>query len=263
MTQRSRQLRLVPGVLCVLCALAFNCSAAQDKPLLLHIPGVGGHLLVDDLLTQGLKLGGLDAQVQIYDWTDGKPGIAALVNYEANQHQAQAIADIIMQARRSDPKRRIILTSHSGGTGLAVWALEKLPDDVQVDTLLLLASALSPQYDLTRALRHVKGSAYTFISEMDPVLGVGTRTFGTIDRIKTESAGRVGFTRPEGADPLQYDKLVTFDYDAAWLSLGNAGDHIGTMNRPFARRVLAPLLITGKLPRIEPASQPATQAAGR
>src|SRR4030095_4639494 len=107
MKQRSRQLRQVSSILCIVCAFAFNCSAAQEKPLLLHIPGVGGHLLVDDLLTQGLKLGGLDAQVQIYDWTDAKPGISALVNYEGNQQQAQAIADIIIQARRSDPQRLI------------------------------------------------------------------------------------------------------------------------------------------------------------
>jgi alpha-beta hydrolase superfamily lysophospholipase len=237
-------------------------AAEPDSPFLLHVPGVGGHLRVDDLLTQGLRQGGLDAQVQIYDWTGGNPGYAALAAYERNQRQAQAIADVLVRVRRASPARRIIVTSHSGGAGLAVWALERLPDDVHVDTLLLLAPALSPQYDLTRALRRVKGAAYAFTSDMDPVLGVGTRTFGTIDRVKTESAGRVGFTRPQGADPIQYDKLMTFAYDLAWLSLGNAGDHIGTMNRPFARRVLAPLLLTGELPRIAPASQPATRAAG-
>ena len=36
-------------------------------------------------------------------------------------------------------------------TGLAVWALEKLPDDVKVDTVLLMSSALSPTYDLSKA----------------------------------------------------------------------------------------------------------------
>jgi alpha-beta hydrolase superfamily lysophospholipase len=260
MTQPLRQLRFILGVLCI---SALQCFAAEtDKPLLLHIPGVGGHLIVDDLLTQGLRQGGLDATVQVYDWTGDRPGLPALMNYQRNQEEAAAIAQVIVQARRANPQRHIIMTCHSGGAGLAVWALEKLPDDVHVDSLLMIAPALSPEYDLTRALRSVNGSIYVFTSELDPVLGMGTRTFGTIDRVKSDSAGRVGFTRPEGADPKQYDKLATFTYDSAWLSLGNAGDHIGAMSRPFARKVLAPLLLTGRLPKIVPASQPATRAVG-
>jgi alpha-beta hydrolase superfamily lysophospholipase len=260
MKQPAKRLPLIFCVLCVSAASAF--CAESEKPFLLHVPGVGGHLLIDDLLVQGLRQGGLDAQVRIYDFTDGNPGLPTLANYQRNHEHAQIIADTLTRVRRADPGRKIILTSHSGGAGPAVWALEKLPDDVQVDSLLLLAPALSPQYDLTDALRHVKGRAYAFSSSTDPVLGVGTRTFGTIDRVKSDSAGRVGFTRPQGADPIQYDKLVSFTYDLAWLAVGNAGDHIGTMNRPFARRMLAPLLRTGQLPTIIPASQPATRASG-
>ena len=44
-------------------------------------------------------------------------------------------------------------------------------------------------------------------------------------------------------------------YDSAWMKLGNIGDHIGPMARPFAREVIAPLLLTGKLPVIKPESE--------
>jgi hypothetical protein len=80
------------------------------------------------------------------------------------------------------------------------------------------------------------------------VLGVGTRMFGTIDGVKTDAAGRVGFAKPPKAvDPRQYEKLVSIGFDPAWIRLSNIGDHIGPMMRPFAREVLAPLLRTGVL----------------
>ena len=97
-----------------------------------------------------------------------------------------------------DPKLEITLTSHSGGTGIAVWALEKMPEGMQVQTLVLLASALSPDYDLSKALRHVRGKAYVFYSQNDQVvLGAGTRLFGTIDGVKSDAAGLIGFRMPD------------------------------------------------------------------
>ncbi|WP_428937643.1 hypothetical protein [Fontivita pretiosa] len=232
-------------------------AADGQSPLLIHLPGIGGHMRIDDQMTGGLKLGGLDAEIRIYDWTNGNPGMPALGNYQGNQREAEKVAQMIVDARRASPSRRIILTGHSGGTGIAVWALEKLPDDVQIDTLLMIAPALSPQYDLTAALRHVRGNAYVFTSVADQILGWGTRSFGTIDRVKTDAAGRVGFTTPDTADPQQYAKLKQFAYDRAWTRYNNAGDHIGAMMRPFARSILAPLLLNGELPQ-SPATRPAT-----
>jgi pimeloyl-ACP methyl ester carboxylesterase len=158
---------------------------------------------------------------------------------------------MITDKYRADPRTRIYLSGHSGGTAIAVWALERLPPDVKVDTLLLIASALSPTYDLSPALRRVRGRAYALHSPYDPVLGIGTRMFGTIDGIRTDAAGRVGFTPPPtAADPPQYAKLTTVGYGPGWIRLSNIGDHIGPMMRPFAREVIAPLLQTGVLRQI-------------
>ena len=160
---------------------------------------------------------------------------------------------------------KILLTSHSAGTGLAVFALEKLPPEVRVDTVLLISPALSPGYDLSKALAHVTNKAYAFTSPNDFfVLGVGTSVFGTIDGKKCESAGRIGFVRPEGADAAQYKKLVAEPYQKAWMKYGNIGDHVTSMARAFSAAVYAPIL-TADLPR-KPASAAApaaTQPAGR
>jgi len=211
---------------------------------LLHLPGIAGERRVDHNLVRGLHDGGWDGQETIYDWTEQDPGLDALRARKRNLEEAAKVAGLIEMRLRKDPKLQITLTSHSGGTGIAVWALEKLPNHVQVQTLVLMAPALSPTYDLSKALRHVRGKAYVFYSENDTVvLGVGTRLFGTIDGVNTPAAGLVGFKRPESADAPQYDKLVQKPYDKGWMIFGNIGDHIGCMSRPFAQNVIAPILI--------------------
>ena len=118
----------------------------------------------------------------------------------------------------------------------------------------LIAPALSPAYDLTPALRHVRSKAYVFYSDGDSaVLGIGTRLFGTIDGQKTDAAGKVGFTRPPTGDPAEYAKIVPMPYQSAWMRYENIGDHIGPMMTPFARAVIAPLIL-GQIP--VPATQP-------
>lgn len=216
---------------------------SDARPYLLHLPGIAGETWADRNLLRGLASGGLDADFRIYDWTGDDPGIPALLARKRNRTESEKIAELILQVRREAPDRPIFLSAHSGGTGLAVWALENLPDDILIDGVLLMAPAISPQYDLTRALRHVRTQMYVFSSPLDvAILGAGTKVFGTIDGVKCDAAGLVGFTRPESADPSEYDKLVAKPYDAEWMRLGNIGDHIGPLNRKFAERYLAPLI---------------------
>ena len=221
-------------------------AAGPAHAFLLHLPGVSGESAVDHSFVRGLKAAKFDAEIEIYDWTENDPGVPALQARARNLHEAQLIAEKITAKFRADPHATMYLTAHSGGAGLAVWALAKLPEDVKIDSLLLLAPALSPDYDLTAALSHVRRSAYAFYSEYDvAVLGAGTKAFGTIDGVHTAAAGLNGFSRPATADAAQYAKLIQFPYDPRWLPLAHAGDHIGPMAAPFAKGVLAPLLTSG------------------
>ncbi len=228
---------------------AATANPVLSRPLLLHLPGIGGLRSIDQSLVRGFVQGGFSGDVQIYDWTDGDGGIDALHNYNRNRREAQLIADRLVARHRADPHGKIFLTCHSGGAGLAVWALEDLPPDVGVDVLLFMSPALSPTYDLSRALRHVKGRAYVFTSLSDNlVLGYGTRLFGTIDGIKTDAAGRVGFVQPATANAEQYRKLIELPYQSTWTHYHNLGDHVGGMTRAFGMSVLTPLLLSGVLP---------------
>ncbi|HZK80590.1 MAG TPA: hypothetical protein VFC46_05965 [Humisphaera sp.] len=219
-------------------------AAPANDTWLLHLPGIAGKRWVDDQMMLGFKDAGVAGVLDVYDWTGEDPGIAALHAYKRNQEQAQIVANLIADHFHRHPDVHILLSGHSGGTGIAVWALEKLPDDVKIDKLLLMASALSPGYDLSKALAHVRDKCYSFCSENDLiVLDVGCRMFGTIDGKRTEAAGAFGFLFPDGADMRQYDKLIQKPYDKVWLRYRNVGDHMGCMLRPFARAVVAPLMI--------------------
>jgi pimeloyl-ACP methyl ester carboxylesterase len=219
-------------------------AALRTNTCLLHLPGIGGRRWTDDQMALGFRDAGYAGELQIYDWTGEATGLGALVGYKRNQAEAQKVADYIVERVRSQPGVHFILTGHSGGTGIAVWALEKLPPDVKIDKMILLASALSPDYDMSKALAHVRGNCYSFCSENDVlVLGAGTKMFGTIDGKKTEAAGQFGFVFPAGGDAAEYAKLVQKPYDKAWLQLyHNLGDHLGCMNRSFVEKVVAPLL---------------------
>jgi pimeloyl-ACP methyl ester carboxylesterase len=220
----------------------------------LHLPGISGYRNIDRRLMGGLAEGGIDGKIEHYDWTTADPGLGSLLATKRNKDEANNVAQILLEHYRADPGARITVTAHSGGAGIVVWALERLPDDVSLDCVVLLAPALSPGYDLTKALKHVRGKVYAFSSESDGVvLGVGTSLFGTIDGVKTEAAGKVGFRQPAGADAQEYKKLVQLPHQQNWIrQYGNSGEHIGAMNRTFAREVIAPLILTGKMPATQP-----------
>ena len=243
-----------------------NGDIDSSKAWLVHVPGIAGETRIDHKMVDGLRDGGFDGPMEIFDWTGTRRGLAALTNRQKNDEQAKVLADKIIAHHKAHPNGQILLTGHSGGTGIIVFALEKLPPGAIVDGVLLLSPALSVNYDLTAALSRVRGKAYVFSSTLDVfVLGLGTKVFGTMDRLPGESAGRVGFVMPEAGDARQYRKLVPCPYEKAWEELGNVGDHVTCMSRQFARRVLTPLLVSqlpgSPGPLIHPVVLPQTKPA--
>jgi pimeloyl-ACP methyl ester carboxylesterase len=223
---------------------------------LIHLPGIAGARSLDRRFIRGLRAGGCEGTIEIYDWTDNDPGLSALLSRKRNEREAEKVAEKIQQILKDEPGVKLRIVCHSGGAGIAAWALERLPDDAKIESIVFIAPALSQQYDLSKALAHVRGKAYALISVNDAiVLGAGTRVFGTIDGKKEEAAGLRGFKTPDDpADPKQYDKLVQLPYQDSWMELGNIGDHIGPMGEEFAEKVIAPLL-QGKEPPL-PTTRP-------
>ena len=234
-----------------ICVLSAGCAgpmptpsfANVQRPYLLHLPGIGGTLVFDHWYVEALRNGGLDAYCEIYNWTCDDPFIHALQAYDRNKEQSTIVAGMITARRRQAPNAPIILSGQSGGTGISVFALEDLPDEVMVDSVVLVSPAVSPDYDLSRALRHVRGHLYVYSSYADmDFLGLGTLIFGTMDGVQTQAAGRIGFTRPPAGDEEQYKKLVSIPWRMEFLLHGDLAMHAGALAPPFARSEIAPLM---------------------
>jgi len=188
--------------------------------------------------------------VRVVSWGHGFGHWHADLTNAANRDlRAREIADAVVAYRDEHAGAPVFLVGKSGGTGLVVKALEHLPDDA-VEVAVLLSPALSPAYDLARALRAVRHEMVVFWSPLDViVLGAGTRIFGTIDRIKTVSAGMVGFRRPgpgEGERTAQYGKLRQVRWRPEMARTGYLGGHVGPDNPAFLRRYVVPLLRTDR-----------------
>jgi len=238
----------------LVCLVPMPARAANNKetprPWFLHLNGIGGERVCDHTLLSGLGAGGFDADFHIYDWTEGDTGIVALQRHDIHPIEARKVADMIIQQFTANPTQPIYVTGHSGGAAILTWALELLPDEIKVESACMFAPALSPQYDLTKALKHVKGKLYVFSSPHDfVVLSTGTRMFGTMDGVRCDAAGLKGFIEPKTADADQYKKIVPQPYQRAWaLRYGNVGSHICALRPKFARDYVARLLLIGKAP---------------
>ena len=136
---------------------------------------------------------------------------------------------------------------------MIVRALESLAEtETQVSGVVLIAPALSPRYDLSRALEAVRGEMVVFWSPFDVfVLGAGTGIFGTIDRVQGVSAGLVSFKVPSDFNDrakAQYKKLRQVSWRPGMASTGYLGGHVGPDSPAFLRKYVVPLLRPNQAP---------------
>jgi pimeloyl-ACP methyl ester carboxylesterase len=224
-----------------------DLSAERDGlGLVLVADGVGGLDLCGTALRYVMGGLGVPHAVRVVSWGHGfGRWHADLTNIGNRDARAAETAAEVLGFRARNPGRPVFLVGKSGGSGVVAKALEALPEDA-VEAVILLSPALSPRYDLTRALRAVRREMVVFWSPYDlVVLGLGTRIFGTIDRIKSVSAGLVGFRPPAPADEasrLQYAKLRQVRWAPAMARTGYLGGHVGTDSPAFLRKYVVPLL---------------------
>jgi pimeloyl-ACP methyl ester carboxylesterase len=221
-----------------------------EHGLIIVLPGIEGQSSLNRNIARGLNDAGIPAAIEIYDWSSGFPLAKLLIDLTAerrNRRHARKLAQHIQRYRYRFPHRPVHLIGHSGGGGLAVYALEALPAEEPIESALLLAPALSQEYNLSRALRRTKYGIWNFYSRADVgFLRVGTTIFGTIDREHGTAAGAAGFKRPGylsfASTELYRTKLHQVQYTRRMAQSGNLGGHTGWASRRFARDWLAPLV---------------------
>jgi len=156
--------------------------------------------------------------------------------HERNLATAASIAGEIAAWRRAHPQEPFYLVGYSGGGGMATLITAALPDDVSIDRLILVAPAISPDYPLAAdVLPHVREFLVNYSSDRDLQVGWGTRTFGTIDRKNTASAGAVGFD-------LSDQRVLEHRWSTADEPYGHAGNHLAYLNPRWQAAKLMPAL---------------------
>ena len=221
-------------------------EAERPSGLLLVVGGVGGLDLCGFGMRRAARGARLPYALQVVAWGHGfGRWYADLSDVAHHVRQADRIAGSIRAFRAAHPGAPVFVVAKSGGAGIAVQALERLDAD-SVDRAVLLAPALSPRYDLSRALRAVRREMVVFTSPLDLIiLGAGTRLFGTIDRVRTVGAGLVGFRGPDGSDEergRQYAKLRQVRWRSRMVGVGHLGGHFGTDLPGFLRKYVIPSL---------------------
>jgi alpha-beta hydrolase superfamily lysophospholipase len=222
-------------------------GAPPDRPLteganlVLVADGVGGLDLCGTGLRSVMATSGSPDVVKVVPWGHGfGRWHADLTNVANRDAQARLIADQVLENQAKESHGSVFLVGKSGGTGLVVKALEMLPEDA-VEATVLLSPALSPNYDLTLALRAVRREMVAFWSPLDVfVLGLGTKLFGTIDRVHDVSAGLVGFNTREGE---AYAKLKQIRWQPGMATTGYLGGHVGPDSPAFLRKYVLPILV--------------------
>lgn len=226
----------------------FMAPARLGHGLVFCLDGVGGYNWGPRWLREGLSEGDVPCAIYIFDWGHGPAGmfLADLLDEAGNRRRAAELARLVENYQKYYPGRPVYLIGHSGGAGIVVFALEEMRPETQVDGVFLLAPAVAPDRNLAPALRHVKRHCFATCSAADfALMGMGTGTFGTMDRKHTAAAGLVGFRAPEGLsdeDRRQYRKLRQAHWEAGLVAKGHLGGHMGWSSTPFSREFIAPIL---------------------
>ena len=219
----------------------------SETGLLLVADGCGGLELCELGVRQVMGEGSGSIRVRPVKWGHGfGRWYADLTNVTNHEAQARSVADQVREWVELRPSKPVFLVGKSGGAWIMVKALEVLPGG-SVEAVVLLAPAISPGYDLSRALRAVSRELVSFWSPLDVViLGLGTWLFGTADRVHTPSAGLVKFREPGGLDDegrrLYATRLRQVRWRLGMARTGHLGGHVGPDLPAFLRRYVVPLL---------------------
>lgn len=225
----------------------FGVQSLSDG-LTFVLPGIESESVFTYGICDGLLAGGLRSAIRVFNWGLPFPGgfLGNLTRLDRNRRRGVDLAKQIMAYQDEYPGRPVRIIGHSGGCGVAVFAAEALPAERSVHSLVLLSGALSPMYDLSRALARVRRGILATYSHKDHlVLGWGTRLFGTTDRRFCPASGCVGFQVPRDgeADGELYRKLTQIQWHPGMIKeCSHWGGHITSACEEFLVSHISPWL---------------------
>jgi pimeloyl-ACP methyl ester carboxylesterase len=216
----------------------------QTRGVVFVVNGAGGYYGPSNALREAIDQQGIPLAVEPFVWTHGYGRVLADQTDLAHlQEQGRRLAEQIVCWRQHFPGHAVYLVGHSAGSGVALECTRHLGPG-SIDRIVLLAPAVSAEYDVRPALACVRLGLDVFHSSRDwGYLGVATGVIGTTDRRWSAAAGRVGF-RPGPVclqDAALYAKLRQHPWHPCLEWTGNEGGHYGTYRPIYLRAFVLPL----------------------
>ncbi len=245
-----------------LAALAGGCGPEFGPKakygITFYVPGVGNFDRGDAGIREGLERAGYRGQVARFNWSYSfNPALDQTVRPIARLGAAR-LADAIQDYLTRYPGREVNLIGLSAGSGVAIFALERLKPNYKVNNVVLIASSLHYRYDISKALPHIRGKIYCYYSPQDAVLTGPMKVFGTIDGVLfDDGAGAVGLQPPRGAD-----RVVNVRWRPEFERYGYYGGHIDGTSPAFVRRYIALHIVSPTGPAASPETDATRQLAG-
>lgn len=213
-----------------------------------YVGGAGpiGHIGSYDV-PNGLRDAGYDGYFQVFNWQSWTHA-GDQINIKRNHEKASELASMIRRYRRRYPRGKINIIALSAGAGIVTFALEYLPEDINLNNVVYLSCSMSSQYDLSRTLRRISGHLYVIYSPTDRVLNNVVWYTGTVDRTSAKDgvAGLEGFREPRyarGDTASQYRKLRNIVYRPEFADYDYRGGHTDSTKREFIRFYVARALM--------------------
>jgi hypothetical protein len=184
-----------------------------------------------------------DLEVWSFPWSHGHGRLFAdLWHHSHHRAKGKELADLLLHQRRTCPSGKIYIVCHSAGAAVVLAAAGCLPPHT-IDRIVLLAPAVSPEYDLRPALCCSREGIDSFYSSRDLISRLMCLV-GTADGHWQCSAGCVGFT-PVGdgwAEEGLYRNLRQYAWQKEMAEASHHGGHFGCTQLDFFRCYVIPLL---------------------
>jgi len=216
------------------------------RGMVLVVEGAGGFKEASNALADAVAKCQAPLCVRSFTWTHGiGRGVADMTDVEHARAQGQRLAAEIGALRATCPEMPIYVVAYSAGAHVALEAAHCLEPN-SLERIVLLAPAVSADYDLRPALSAARQGVDAFTSKRDRLyLGLGVRVVGTADgKRHVPAAGRVGFDMPCSidSDAGLANRLHQHPWDRGAVWTGNLGDHAGSLRPAHLRTYVLPLL---------------------
>lgn len=183
----------------------------------------------------GLTRAALPHQIEHFRWQQGVIASMTFADLWRTEHHKQSgarLASMIVSAQQQHGGP-VHVMAHSAGTAITTYALEQLPAEHPVVSAVFVGSALSPTYDLSRAMSRCRAGILSVESWLDCVfLGIGTCMLGSCDRRFGPAAGMTGFVK-------ECPGLHRLRWHPRFVRQGWVGGHITQASPWFIEKTIA------------------------